>query len=438
MSSLFNLLFTPKKISETSKCRESLSKFCQGDGIDIGYGGDPIVPHAICMDQVQPYAKYLDNVQHLHGDAHHLRWFKNETLDFVYSSHVLEDFKDTQRVLDEWLRVLKVGGVLVLFLPDEQTYRAYCRSQGKPPNAHHIHENFSLDFVKSALAHRQDLEIIHSQFPVAIYSFELVIKKIKSSLPAGTYYVDDFPQRDALLQEIYAQLKQGSAWREAIRTPRAAKHGERVAEYAFMASYLLEHQPKKILDVGCVLNNPIIDPLIHPESELSFLNPSLEKLVRSQAHYHQNHLSDHTLSSDFDLVSCLSTLEHIGFDNTRYHVDEKDQNWDWPRCVQEFTANIERLLQLVNPSGHAIISCPYGKAEFVLHPPLIGVRTAQVINSQHVEALRQSKLVSRLQMTFLRLSQNGWEEAEYDSEFKSYGEIGPGASGLILITSQTR
>lgn len=173
----FSSLFRRRKISETSKCRQSLSKFCQGDGVDVGFGGDPIVPHAICMDQVQPYAKYLDHVQHLHGDACHLHWFRDGALDFVYSSHVLEDFQDTRALLDEWLRVLKPGGNLVLYLPDEQTYRAHCRSQGKPPNAHHIHEYFGMDHVTKALSHRQDIEIVHSRFPVGIYSFELVVRK---------------------------------------------------------------------------------------------------------------------------------------------------------------------------------------------------------------------------------------------------------------------
>ena len=105
---------TPKKISETSKCRQSLSRFCVGDGLDVGYGGDPIVPHAICMDLPEAYARYENHVQHLHGDATDLRWFRDGTLDFIYSSHVLEDFENTEPVLTEWLRVIRSGGHLVL------------------------------------------------------------------------------------------------------------------------------------------------------------------------------------------------------------------------------------------------------------------------------------------------------------------------------------
>lgn len=153
-----------------------------GDGIDIGFGGDPIVSHAICMDMPNRYASYESHVQHLHGDARDLHWFSSNALDWLYSSHVLEDFENTAAVLNEWIRVVKPGGHIVLYLPDEQTYREHCRKQGKPPNEHHIHDNFSLDSVKQCLAQRKDIAIIHERFPAGIYSFELVLKKVSKNL----------------------------------------------------------------------------------------------------------------------------------------------------------------------------------------------------------------------------------------------------------------
>jgi predicted SAM-dependent methyltransferase len=167
------------KTSETSKCRESLAPFCKGNGLDIGYGGDPIVPSAICIDLDTPYANYLSHPQHLHGDASSLYWFIDECLDYAYSSHVLEDFIDTEDVLREWSRVLKPGGNLVLFLPDEQAYRAYCAVNGNEPNKHHIHQEFSLNYLKEIVGLIGGLEVIHELYPVAEYSFELVLKKLK-------------------------------------------------------------------------------------------------------------------------------------------------------------------------------------------------------------------------------------------------------------------
>jgi hypothetical protein len=71
---------------------------------------------------------------------------------------------------------------LILYLPDEQAYRTHCYSQGKPPNVHHIHANFSLDYVKRCLVHRSDVENIHERFPVGIYSFELVLRKKRHAM----------------------------------------------------------------------------------------------------------------------------------------------------------------------------------------------------------------------------------------------------------------
>lgn len=166
-------------VSETSKVRGSLARFCTGNGLDIGYGGDPIVADAICLDLPERYANYKQHPQHLHGDAQDLYWFKDECLDYVYSAHLLEDFEDTASVLSEWIRVVKPGGLLVLYLPDEKAYRRYCAKHGKPPNPYHIHEDFSISYIKRILKDRDDVEIIHEKSPSGIYSFELVLKKCK-------------------------------------------------------------------------------------------------------------------------------------------------------------------------------------------------------------------------------------------------------------------
>ncbi len=53
------------------------------------------------------------------ADAHSLP-FKNETFDHVYSSHTIEHFshKETGKILTEWTRVLKSGGIIEIRCPD--------------------------------------------------------------------------------------------------------------------------------------------------------------------------------------------------------------------------------------------------------------------------------------------------------------------------------
>ena len=113
----------------------------------------------------------------LGGDATDLKWFRDGVLDFVYSSHLLEDFDDTRSVLAEWLRVLKPSGRLIIFCPDEQVYREHCRRTGQTYNVHHKHADFSLAKVKADLASIGEIAVLHENALVDIYSWEIVAEK---------------------------------------------------------------------------------------------------------------------------------------------------------------------------------------------------------------------------------------------------------------------
>ena len=170
---------TKKYKSETSKSRENLIKFCIGDGADLGFGGDKIKPEAIGIDLEIPYAiTGTDKVQ-LHGDARNLKWFKNEVLDYVYSGHLLEDFENKIHVMLEWSRVLKVGGNLVLLLPDEQAYRKHCEKTSQIYNEHHKDPVFDKDEIKAIVETIGNLEVIHESEIINDYNFEIVFRKIK-------------------------------------------------------------------------------------------------------------------------------------------------------------------------------------------------------------------------------------------------------------------
>lgn len=169
-------------MSETQTCREILAPYCFGNGLDLGFGGDPILPSSICIDRAEDHVGRSKRENpaptHIIGNIWELEWFRDGSLDYVFSSHALEDAEDTRAVLVEWMRVLRPGGYLVLFLPDQKTYEEDCRKRHYPPNKAHIHADFSLEFVKARLPASSEVVFEQWPFPGNPYSFAVVAKKL--------------------------------------------------------------------------------------------------------------------------------------------------------------------------------------------------------------------------------------------------------------------
>lgn len=154
------------------------------NGIDIGFGGDPILPNSICMDQREPYTTNViqTQVQNLYGDARDLYWFKDGVMDYVYSAHVLEDFPEdeTEDVFREWVRLVRPGGLLILDLPNERKYRQVCASRGYRSNPRHQIEDMSLDYILKRFWVINYLECRYTQedLPPDGYSFLVIFEKV--------------------------------------------------------------------------------------------------------------------------------------------------------------------------------------------------------------------------------------------------------------------
>jgi len=98
----------------------AMSKYMVGLGLDIGTG----------TNRLSPTVLGIDNYNHVDTD---MVWdclikpypFKDERFDFVFSSHVIEDFapEEIQGVFNEWLRLVKKGGYLILLVPDMENKR---------------------------------------------------------------------------------------------------------------------------------------------------------------------------------------------------------------------------------------------------------------------------------------------------------------------------
>lgn len=97
------------KARERRNSESFFEKYCNGRGLDIGYGGDPVVAD-------------VDGWDFFNGDAQFLHSIEDERYDYVYSSHCLEHMSNPFVALRNWWRVLKDGGYLILYVPHRDLY----------------------------------------------------------------------------------------------------------------------------------------------------------------------------------------------------------------------------------------------------------------------------------------------------------------------------
>lgn len=107
-----NYLVESKKLIA---CYPYISGLLKGNGLDLGAGHEKVKNEALGID-------FGSNGHSWIGDVTNLYWFNGGVLDYVFSSHCLEHVIDDRAVLCEWARVLKHGGSLVLYLPDDESF----------------------------------------------------------------------------------------------------------------------------------------------------------------------------------------------------------------------------------------------------------------------------------------------------------------------------
>lgn len=94
------------------------SKYFRGKGIDIGAGPDCVinVKHAF-LGITEVFNWDVSN-----GDGQYLQNVPNNYFDFIHSSHSLEHMNDWKIALENWIRVCKSGGFLIITVPEEYMY----------------------------------------------------------------------------------------------------------------------------------------------------------------------------------------------------------------------------------------------------------------------------------------------------------------------------
>lgn len=157
-------------ISETQKIRPIVQKYLSGKIIDLGCGNDLISPSAIGVD-----ARKLPNVSIVTNKIDSFAR-SNPSMaghfDVVFSSHCLEHIKEDDSALFDWSRLLKEGGHMILYLPDDRHY-------DNAKNPEHLHR-YTLESFLQKLSYFSFLSVVESGMHIDhdCYSFWVVCKRV--------------------------------------------------------------------------------------------------------------------------------------------------------------------------------------------------------------------------------------------------------------------
>lgn len=174
--------------SETDKIRDILNpKYLEGKVVDIGCADHKIKPDAIgvdgrLMDGVDIALSSREGIYHL--SAVHFKDIHN--CDAVFSSHCLEHLKDDYAALDDWYKIIKKGGYLILYLPDG---RYYNNKENEEHFRDYTYEGFMFFFQRAFCGDAKDYEgnyyppyfrLIESGLDIGNdkYSFYIVAQKL--------------------------------------------------------------------------------------------------------------------------------------------------------------------------------------------------------------------------------------------------------------------
>ncbi len=133
--------------------------------------------------------------------------------------------------------------------------------------------------------------------------------------------------------------------KEYINPPFTA-FNERPIEYRFVFAQLGNYYPKKVLDVGTGLT-----ALPHLMANCGMAVAAMDNITdywpygMFNRHFYiiNDSITEPKIKDTFDLVTCVSTLEHI----------------------DDFDKAVKSMFDLLNPGGHLVLTFPYNENKFV-------------------------------------------------------------------------
>ncbi|MBI2670092.1 MAG: class I SAM-dependent methyltransferase [Candidatus Yanofskybacteria bacterium] len=180
---------------------------------------------------------------------------------------------------------------------------------------------------------------------------------------------------------------------------------ERIIEIPWVISQIGGDRVE-MLDAGSALNfKEIIEHknIVPKNLFIMNLNPESNCFWNKGVSYVYSDIRKAPFKSDnFDIISCVSTLEHIGMDNTQIYTGEnrfKENSGDYLPAVLE-------MKRMLKPGGTLFITVPFGRYE--------NHGFFQQFNSQMVQKVADAFGAAEFNTVFYKYSKDGWQISEQE------------------------
>lgn len=179
---------------------------------------------------------------------------------------------------------------------------------------------------------------------------------------------------------------------------------ERIVEYGWVFSNIVDRKKGNILDAGSVFNFPAIlnlDVLKNKNLTIFTYYPEVINYNDRRISYVYGDLRDMPFKdNNFDEIVCQSTIEHVDMDNSLYGYDIKNSSKNEKKSY-DYLKVINELYRVLNFGGVLLLTFPFGIFE--------NHGFFQQFDSEMVDRIRNYfNEKGEMQIDFLKYSKEGW------------------------------
>lgn len=178
---------------------------------------------------------------------------------------------------------------------------------------------------------------------------------------------------------------------------------ERIVELPWLYDNLSD-DPETILDAGSSLNFQYFlqsKKLSKKKVYITTLAPEPRNYASMGVSYIFGDLRKTCFNENFfDTVACISTLEHVGLDNTMLYTEDNDLNENSPI---DYLLVIKELKRVLKPGGNLFLTFPFGKPA--------NYAWFQVFGEMHVNQIIDRFEPSTSTVEYYKYANSGWHQS---------------------------